>query len=387
VRLDSLLITDYRNLARVELRPIGGATAFIGENAQGKSNLLEAIYSLATMRSVRAESEAQVIRRGALSDVLPAARVVADVSTRDGPVKFEVTVMLRPSGSTAGRTVKVNGVSKRLSAAVGRVTAVLFTADDMEMLTGSPSLRRRFLDLMLSQSDAHYSVSRSRFERLLQQRNALLKRIREGLARRDELPYWDDELSEHGGRIVHARATTVTRLAEQASDAHARLAPGEVLEVRYVPSLQIEEAPSDRASVTDLYLDTLRRTQDRDIGAGMTLSGPHRDDLACSLDGVEAGAYASRAQQRTISLALRLAEFRFLSELRGDAPILLLDDILSEMDAHRRETVMAAIADVDQLFITGTDLDRFPAGFLSTAKLFAVESGSIRLLESSPAPG
>jgi DNA replication and repair protein RecF len=382
VRLERLLITNYRNLARAEIELRAGSAAFLGENAQGKSNLLEAIYMLATMRSLRAESDAQVIRQEALGEVLPAARIVGEIATRGGPLKVEVTVMMRPGGNGASKTVKVNGVSRRLSGAVGRMMAVLFTAEDMEMLTGSPSLRRRYLDITLSQVDSQYSTSRSRFDRLLTQRNALLKRIREGSARSDELTYWDGELSLHGGIVMQRRANAVIKIAQLAAASQAELAPGELLHVAYMPSLDIGEAGqvSDGESLTRLYATRLAATLDRDVAAGMTLTGPHRDDVGFALNGFDAASYASRAQQRTIALALRLAEASFLTTERGEPPVLLLDDILSEMDFSRRETVMSSIGHVDQVLVTGTEAERFPREFLNRAKLYVVERGSVQPL-------
>lgn len=357
----------------------GSSIAFIGENAQGKSNFLEAINLLATMKSVRAETDAQVVRQEALDDVLPAARVVGNISTREGPLKIEVTVLLRPGSNTASKTVKVNGAARQLSAAVGRMTAVLFTAEDMEMFTGSPSLRRRYLDVTLSQVDLEYSRSRSRFERLLPQRNALLKRIRDGLAHPSEIAYWDSELAIHGGRLIHRRAHTTGRIAELAGSAQAQLGPGEVLRVAYAPNLGIGPAESDwdEVALQRMYQERLAATLDRDIAAGMTLAGPHRDDITFELNGMSAAAFASRAQQRTIALALRLAEAKFLTERRGEPPVLLLDDILSEMDASRRRTVMASIGGVDQLVITGTDSQSLPTSFVQGTMLYSVAGGSV----------
>jgi DNA replication and repair protein RecF len=386
VRLDRLEITDYRNLQHVELafHDDDKIAVVVGENAQGKSNLLEAIYLLATMKAVRAETDAQVIRQAALDDVLPAARVVGLASTADGPVKVEVTVVARPgsSGPIGTKTVKVNGVSKRISDAVGRMTAVLFTAEDLDMITGAPSLRRRYLDTTLSQIDARYSAARSRYDRLLTQRNALLKRIREGVATTDELPYWDEELSKDGAVLLHRRLVAIGRIAALADETHSHLAPGEVLKVAYRPKLEIgDESGEDDAR--NRLLRALQKTVDRDVAAGMTLTGPHRDDVEFVLDGLAAAGFASRAQQRTIALSLRLAEAHFLRERRGEPPLLLLDDILSEMDAARRKSVLAAIGDVDQMMVTGTDWDRFPDDFLARASRLEVEGGSVQAPVSS----
>jgi len=379
VRLDRLQITDYRNLERVELPLDSPLAVFVGENAQGKSNLLEAIYLLATMRAIRAESDAQMIRRGALDDPLPAARVVGQVSTAEGPLKIEVTVVARPgpNGVIGSKTVKVNGVARRLSDAIGRLTAVLFTAEDLDMIVGSPSPRRRYLDTTLAQIDPQYASARSHFDRVLTQRNSLLKRIREGLARQDELEYWDSELSRDGARIFHRRTLAVGALSTLSAEIHARLAPGEDLAVSYQPRLDSPVEGDTEDELRERYARALATGVGRDVAAGMTLSGPHRDDLAFVLDGMPAAGFASRAQQRTIALSIRLAEARFLRDRRGEPPLLLLDDILSEMDAGRRHSVLAALGDAEQMMVTGTDWDRFPPGFLAGASQFEVAGGSV----------
>lgn len=383
MRLLELEVTGYRNLNHLELAFPGDRAVFVGENAQGKSNLLEAIYILATMRAARAETDAQVVSRAAFDEVLPAARVVGHVSTAAGPLKIEVTVVARAAagGPVGTKTVKVNGVAKRMSDAIGRMTAVLFTADDLEMISGAPSLRRRYLDTTLAQVEPHYANARSRFERVLTQRNSLLKRIREGVAQEDELAFWDQELTRHGAVLFHRRAQATGTISRLARTAHSGLAPGEALSVAYKP--RIESLPAEIESLTEdevlaAYTRALASGVGRDVAAGMTLSGPHRDDIEFALDDFAVAGFASRAQQRTVALSLRLAEAKFLEERRGEAPLLLLDDILSEMDAARRRTVLAAIGDVDQMMVTGTDWDRFPAEFLAGASLFAVEAGLVQ---------
>lgn len=380
MRLDRLLISDYRNLERVDLSPGPSASVFVGENAQGKSNLLEAVYMLATMRAARAETDAQVVRRGAVeNDVLPAARVVGEVSTAEGPLKVEVAVVARPGtdGHAVTKTVKVNGVARRLASAVGRFTAVLFTAEDLEMVVGPPSLRRRYLDMTLAQVDPAYSSARARFERVLTQRNSLLKRIREGLAGVGELSFWDEELAKDGAVIFHRRLEAASVLSALASDFHSRLAPGEELSISYRPRIDLPEVDMDETAIRDRYQRVLAAHVSRDVAAGITLSGPHRDDVEFALDGLAAAGFASRAQQRTIALSLRLGEARFLHERRGEPPVLLLDDILSEMDAGRRASVLGAIGESGQMLVTGTDWDRFPADFLEGASLYSVAGGSV----------
>jgi DNA replication and repair protein RecF len=381
MRLLRLQLFDYRNFHRLDLALGPGASVFAGGNAQGKTNLLESVYLLATMRELRAETEAQVIRREATDDPMPAARVVAEAETAEGRLRLEVAVVGRdgPHGLIASKTAKVNGVPKRLSDAVGQFAAVLFATADIDLTSGTPSARRRYVDITLSQVDRRYVSARSRFERVLAQRNHLLKRIREGLAGADELGFWDSELARDGGYLFAARAAALSELAVLAAQAHATLAPQEELRLEYRPRLE-GHAPDGLigpAAAAEVYGEGLRRGLARDIAAGMTLQGPHRDDIAFSLNGMPAAGFASRAQQRTIALALRLAEAQLLRSRRGEPPVLLLDDVLSEMDADRCRSVIDAISACDQLLVTTTDADRFPREFLDAAVVFSVAAGTV----------
>ncbi len=403
MRLLRLQLFDYRNFHRLDLSLGPGASLFIGANAQGKTNLLESVYLLATTKELRADTEAQVIRWQAVEDVLPArapeakppladrragpvARVVGEAEAAEGRLKLEVAIVGRDgaNGLVASKIAKVNGIPKRLSEVVGRMAAVLFTAADIDLVSGAPSARRRHIDITLSQVDRGYVPVRSRFERVLGQRNHLLKRIREGLARSDELAFWDAELARDGGYLFAARATALSELAVLAAEAHASLAPAEELRLEYRPRLegQAPDTLSDAAVAAAAYADALRRGVARDIAAGMTIHGPHRDDIAFFLNGMSASGFVSRAQQRTIALALRLAEARLLRSRRGESPLLLLDDILSEMDAGRRRSVIEAVSAYDQLLVTATDLDRFPREFLDRAAVFSVAAGAVATLPS-----
>jgi DNA replication and repair protein RecF len=195
--------------------------------------------------------------------------------------------------------------------------------------------------------------------------------MREGAANPDELEFWDEQLATDGAVILQARAAAVSQVAALGSEAHAGLAPGEHLEVTYQPRLEPAQhlASMSEDEVKEAYARALKSGLARDTGAGMTLQGPHRDDLALRLDGLPVAGFASRAQQRTIALSLRLAETR-----------LLLDDILSEMDAARRRSVLASLGQIEQMMVTGTELDRFPREFAEQASVIAVREGSARTL-------
>jgi len=395
MRIRHLHLADYRNFPRLDLALPDGPAIVVGANAQGKSNLLEAIHMLATMRSPRTASDVELIRRRADAPVgPPAGRLVADVEGQQGPLRLEMAVVGRasqlpsPAGEQsfpthASRTVRVNGLARRLSEAVGQLAAVLFTAHDMEMVVGPPSLRRRYLDIAISQVEGAYLRGLQRYAKVLLQRNHLLKRVQDGSARREELRFWDEQLVQEGSAIVGARALAVSSLAPMAAAAHADLSDGrEQLSLVYQPHLgsavdDQQAASLSRQDLAAAFAQELARWSEREVRAGTTILGPHRDDLLLELDGVSAAAFASRAQQRTIALALRLSEARFLRQRRNDSPVLLLDDVLSELDARRRVAVLAAVADYEQVIITATDLDRFSADFLARAALFRVAAGSV----------
>ena len=395
MRIRHLHLADYRNFPRLDLVLPNGPAIVVGANAQGKSNLLEAIHMLATMRSPRTSSDVELIRRQAEAPAWPpVGRLVADAETQAGPLRLEMAVVGRASQppSSAGdqslpahasRTVRVNGLARRLSDAVGQLAAVLFTAHDMEMVVGPPSLRRRYLDIAISQVEGAYLRGLQRYAKVLLQRNHLLKRLQDGSARHEELRFWDEQLVLEGSAIVEARALAVSNLAPMAAAAHADLSDGrEQLSLAYHPHLGSavdgqQAASLARQDLAGAFARELARWSEREVRAGTTILGPHRDDLLLELDGVSAAAFASRAQQRTIALALRLSEARFLRQRRGDSPVLLLDDVLSELDARRRAAVLAAVADYEQVIITATDLDRFSPDFLARAALFRVAAGSV----------
>ena len=386
MHLRHLSLANFRNYERQELDLAPGPVLLLGENAQGKTNLLEAVALLATGRSERAATDADYIAWAARDDPQPVARITALAHRTPHDVAVELTVAGRAGAHgnlVASKRFKLNGVARRASDVVGAITAVLFTTDDMELVKGAPSGRRRYLDVMLSQVDHHYLRALQRYTKLVMQRNALLKRIQDGAARRDELAYWDEELARDGATLFAARAAAVAELARNAADAHARLsAERERFDLAYEPRFAEGWPPSriaaaDAADVAAALLDKLRATHARDVAAGVTLSGPHRDDLSMTLGGEPASAFASRGQQRTAALALRLAEARLLHDRAGERPLLLLDDVLSELDESRRHSVLAAI-DADQVLITSPDPDRFPPSYTASAQLFEIRAGAAR---------
>lgn len=401
-----LTLTNFRNYRRQELTLSQGPALLLGDNAQGKSNLLEAVFLLATTRSERAQTDGELIHWDVLSEPQPVARVRAQVERRAGPLQLEVIVAGRPRGAEAARVsrqagpdagapsgppsggerlpaskrLRVNGVARRQIDMVGQLTAVLFSSDDLELIGGAPAARRRYLDVTLSQLDPTYLRALQRYGKVVGQRNALLRRIQEGEANPDELTFWDEELVREGAVLVGYRAEAVAALAEHARDAHLSVSGGqEELVVSYQPRLEGWEGARAGDGLEEMAAtlrEALSAGRRRDIGAGVTLTGPHRDDLAFTLDGASS-SFASRGQQRTAALSLRLAEARFLAGRRGDLPVVLLDDVLSELDEGRRRAVLESLGEWDQLLITSTDADRFGEGLPQSTAVLRVVGGQI----------
>lgn len=359
-----LQLTNFRNYRHLDLHLPPGAVFLFGDNAQGKTNLLEAIYLLATTRSPRAESDAELINRRAVAEGEAVARLVAEGERRDGSVKVEMAIALDAAvgGRITSKRLRVNGVPRRAADLVGQIGAVLFSAQDIDIITGPPLLRRRYLDILLYQVDRSYLAARQHYTRVLAQRNHLLRRIKDGHAQAAELAFWDGELAKYGSQIMQARARAVAELAQETATAHHALSAGrEMLSLVYRPHLD-EEPLQDIAALSqgDLaarFNERLKGSLNRELAAGATVIGPHRDDVQILLDGEPASAYASRGQQRTAALSLRLAEARYLHVHSDEEPVLLLDDVLSELDSRRRSQIMAMAGQYQQVIMTATEPD------------------------------
>lgn len=359
-----LSLSQFRNYRALELDLPEGLVVFQGDNAQGKTNLLEALYLLATIRSHRAENERELLSLGVQE---PWARVMAEARTSRGPLTLEMVIQDVPSSGVRKR-LRVNGVPRSASASVGLLAQALFSPEDIALVGGAPALRRRFLDILGSQVEHHYLLCLQRYQKVLAQRNHLLRLTGEGRAGGEELAFWDGELVASGSFIIQARRRLVEALSPRAQGAHQALAEEE-LGMKYQPS--VEEGDFARA---------LEVGREREVGAGMTLVGPHRDDLLMDIGGNEAGAFASRGQQRTIVLSLRLGEGGLLWQKLEESPVLLLDDVFSEMDAPRRGRLLQALSSYQQVFITTTDLERLPSDLLARAVIYRIKAGAVQRL-------
>ncbi len=380
-------LANYRNYALVDIKLERGLNLFVGENAQGKSNLLEAVYLLSTLRSSRASTDADLVRRDILESELPVARLFCEVERQAGNLHLEVAVVGRTTDPQhrAGKRVRVNGVPKRASDAVGQLTSVLFTTLDIEIVAGPPLLRRRYLDMMISQVDRGYLRAMQKYAKVLQQRNSLLKRIQAREASASELTFWDQELAHAGGIIMKARSEALGHVVLQGEYQMQRLTDEqETLSMLYKPALggmDEFDSPTDEVEWTARLLKAYASLRGRETAAGVTLVGPHRDDVLIEINGLPADSFASRAQQRTAALSLRLAEASYLRKVLGDDPVVLLDDVLSELDARRRRGVLEYFDTFQQTIVTTADPDRVREVMTKASGRFLVQGGAVTRFE------
>jgi DNA replication and repair protein RecF len=387
-----LSLTNVRSFRHLDFDLTPGLHVIAGPNGSGKSNLLESIALLATARSLRTTNDAELIAWDALrDDPLPAARLTARVQSRaDDHVQIEVIVgarqpMTDTATASATRRFRVNGVARRASDLIGRLRVVMFSADDLGIIEGAPALRRRYLDITISQIDPAYVRALQRYQRVLQQRNSLLRRLQEDHGKPSELDFWDEELAQTGAVLLIARHRVLRELHRGASDRYAALSTREDhLEIAHQPAVPPELAAALGATSTEVaaqFLAALSESRRRDILAGTTRYGPHRDDVSFRVSGHPAASAASRGEMRGMALALRLAEVALSTQITADPPVLLLDDVLSELDADRRARVLAAAFEVDQVLITTPDPDRPAHAGLSSARRYRLQNGTLERLD------
>jgi len=380
--LSRLRLTNFRNLVHLDVGLSPGVTVYYGPNAQGKTTLLEAVYLLCIARSFRADNEREVVNFDAAK---AGEQALVDGTIEKDGQRLRVIVGYQPTQRTSQDTnglaynvrkeIRVNRLRRTAGELIGEVNAVLFSAADIELIQGPPSGRRRFLDIVLSQADSVYLKGLQRYQRVVQQRNQLLRLIRDGRAQGDELAYWDDELVREGAQITWRRYEAMRELTAACVRHHEDLSgPEEVLEVEYRPSVRLA---GDVGEVEDNFREALAAAGHRERAMPVTAVGPHRDDFSLHIDGADMGVFASRGQARTLALALRLAEAEFLASVRGEGPVVLFDDALSEMDSFRRHRLLEKATRYEQVLITTTDLDQVNDFFGARANYLYVSNGEV----------
>ena len=397
--LTHLSLTDFRIFSRFDQAVPLNSLILVGDNAQGKTSLLEAVYYLSALDSFQASNSIDLINFSALQNDLAVCRIVADFKKNDTDHHLEIRIIKDASSngnSSIRKEVLLDGSKQKINSVIGTFNAVLFLPHMLQIITGAPQLRRHYLDLTLAQVDPTYTDSLSEFNKALTQRNALLKQINERSGDVDQLSFWDEKITRAGAYIIHARIQAVRDLAYIAASVHQELTRGEeILRLNYLPSFdpassppgQIElplESSLDRSGleltdIRDGYREKLLLTRSEDIYRGVTSHGPHRDEMRYLSNGIDLGNFGSRGQLRTAMLAIKLAEVNWLMEKNGDWPVLLLDEVLAELDDTRRQDLLDRLAKTEQSLLTTTDLDLFSDDFKNSATLWEIKNGGLAI--------
>jgi DNA replication and repair protein RecF len=404
MHLTRLSLINFRNYARLSLDMPRRVMVLQGANAQGKTNILEAIYYLTAAKSPYATSDTQLVNWLAEKDDLPHARIEAELVR--GNVLTRIEIILTRDERNHGRYrkhIRINGVDKRVMDLIGVANIVLFVPKDISLVDGSPSERRRYLDATLCQIDPRYCRALAQYGRVLEQRNGLLRQLRERGGSSDQLRFWDDRLAEHGAQIIAHRQRAVLELEGLAQPIHGDLSGGrERLRLRYQPSFDPQHPeedeqqlrlgldlpppvsmPQDPEAIQEGFRRRLQSSVGEEIARGITTTGPHRDDLLFLNGQIDLRTYGSRGQQRTAVLAIKLAEVALMAQATGEQPVLLLDEVMSELDVHRRQYLCQQITRVEQSLITTTDLDALSPGVLERAALYRVTEGRVERTNAS----
>lgn len=365
--MQTLELSDFRNYRQARVEFSRGLNLIVGENAQGKTNLLEAVYFLCALGSHRVSQLNPLIREGA-----DRAIVRAQGSARAR--RIEVDAEIRRGEGLRARINRV-GVSG-IQALDGGLASVLFSPEDLSLAKGGPEERRRFLDQTAAQIRPRAAATRQDFERVLRQRNGALKAAQSGNPRaRDSLEIWDEKLIETGSRVIVERLEVLGRIVPGV-DAHYRelASSREAPVLAYRPSWIDVEPPREVEKIADVLRSALRSAKGKDIERGVTHAGPHRDDVEITLAGADVRTFASQGEQRSVALAMRLAGRDLVADVKEEDPILLLDDVFSELDDRRREKLASLISRSGQTIATATGLAGLP---ITPSRVLRVESGEV----------
>ena len=353
--ISDISVNGFRNLTDGTIEFSKGINIFYGDNAQGKTNLLEAVYICSTGRSQRTRTESRLIKFG--YDEAHIRTFVMRENTTD-----RIDVHLRSSDR---KGMAVNGIPiKKMAEFFGNLTAVIFSPEDLRLVKGGPSERRRFMDMELCQLNAVYCHELQNYYKVLKQRNNLLKTAFKDENAGDMLDVWDIQLCEYGERLISKRTAFCEKLNEVSKHFHDGITNGaEELDIYYKPDCE-----------QGSFEEKLRHMRKRDLMLGSTTCGPHKDDLVFNINGNDVKLYGSQGQQRTASISAKLAEIELIRSEKGENPVLLLDDILSELDENRQIFLMESIGDL-QTFITCTGVEDSIGKYIKDTTLYNVQNG------------
>jgi len=355
--IESVELKNFRNYKSLQMDFDCGTNILYGDNAQGKTNILESLYLSATTKSHKGSKDKELINFEA-----DEAHIKTIISKKDIPYRIDIHLK-----KNSPKGIAINGMPiKRASELFGILNVVFFSPEDLNLIKNGPAERRRFLDLELCQLDKIYVYNMVNYNKVLNQRNQLLKSLNFNDSLIDTLDIWDMQLIEYGQKIIRRRREFIDSLNDIVYDIHRNLSGNrEELRLKYLPDVS-----------EDRFHDELFRSRDRDRKLKTTSTGPHRDDFAFYIGENDIRRFGSQGQQRTAALSLKLAEIKLVAKVINDNPVLLLDDVLSELDANRQNQLLNSIGDI-QTMITCTGLDDFIENRFEINKLYHIENGNI----------
>ena len=397
MHLKHLSLTNFRSLTRLDAELPRRAVVLVGQNAQGKTSVLEAIYFLAAFTSFQTHADRQIVNFHEAKNPLAVTRLVADYQRGKTKHRLEVRLILEPTGVNGQRLRKevlLDGVKKHISDIMGHFNAVIFVPQMSQIIEGGPDERRRYLNLALAQAVPSYARVLSEYSQALTQRNALLKALSEGSGNSSQLEVWDEALVKFGAQIILWRIQAIQEIERLASRVHHELTRGaEILRLAYEPAYDPLPKPDgqlglkldtaiDRSSIElkeiqEGFLAKLKQIRGEEIARGVTTIGPHRDDLRFVINKADVSDYGSRGQIRTTLLALKLAEVEWMKERTGEYPVILLDEVMAELDGSRRADLLKYVTHEHQVLFTTTDLTLFASEFSEGAEIWDVKSGVV----------
>lgn len=366
--LETIELSGFRNYQETALTFSDGVNVFLGQNAQGKTNMMESIYFLALARSHRTTSDKELINWEA-----DFTRVSGKINSKGSTFPLAISL------SNKGKQAKVNHLEqKKLSQYVGHLNIILFAPEDLELVKGSPAVRRQFIDRELGQMSAVYLHHLVSYQEILKQRNQYLKEYK--ASQSFDLVYLDiltEQLATEGAEVLERRLNFTEKLNEWATPIQQDISQGkEKLDIQYKTTLSLSN-DSQKSSIYRQLLDKYEESKQRELDRGTTIIGPHRDDLVFYVNDKNIQTYGSQGQQRTTALSVKLAEIELMKEMTGEYPVLLLDDVLSELDNHRQTHLLKTIEKKVQTFLTTTSLDGVDTNLLNEPKIFHVSAGQI----------
>jgi DNA replication and repair protein RecF len=355
--IQSLRLADYRNYEALSMEYSEGTNILYGNNAQGKTNILEALYLIATTKSHRGVYDKDLIRFGCSEGHIRCVII-------KGGIDYQVDLHLR-KGKAKG--IAINGQRiKKASELIGLLHIVFFSPEDLSIVKEGPSQRRRFMDMELCQLDQSYLYDLNQYNKVVEQRNKLLRQMMDMPQLESTMDLWNDQLVEYGVRIIRRRKEFICDLNEIIKEMHGRLSGGtEHLSLTYEPNTD-----------ADRFADDLRRVREREKYIGSTTVGPHKDDFSFLCDEIDLRRFGSQGQQRTCALSLKLSELELVKRMIGEEPVLMLDDVLSELDTNRQNYLLNSLGGI-QTFITCTGLDEFVNNRFAIDRLYRIQNGQV----------